>query len=86
MHLLEGYGLVRVIITKESALIGRPLAEANTPDSDFLAIGIERGKRWISLPHSKEVINQGDSLVVYGELSSIRDRFQRDEGARQPAG
>ena len=78
LHLVEGYGLTRVIITKESHFIGRSLVEANTPENEFWVVGIERGKDWISLPRSREVIDDGDRLVVYGNLNNLKSIFARD--------
>ena len=45
MHLAEGWGLVRVIITRNSPLVGRPLAEVIPPDGEDWILGIERGNR-----------------------------------------
>ena len=76
LHLIEGYGLVRVIITQDSPFVGRSLVEANTPENEFRVVGIERGKEWISLPRSREVINEGDKLVVYGNLDALKRMFR----------
>ena len=76
MHLIEGYGLVRVIITQDSPFVGCSLVEANTPENEFRVVGIERGKEWISLPRSREVINEGDKLVVYGNLDALKRMFR----------
>jgi len=76
LHLIEGYGLVRVIITQDSPHVGRSLVEANTPENEFWVVGIERGKEWISLPRSRETINEGDKLVVYGSLNTLRSLFK----------
>ena len=77
LHLIEGYGLVRVIITHDSPLVGKSLVEANTPENEFWVIGIERGKEWISLPRSVETVNEGDKLVVYGNLSTLKSIFKQ---------
>jgi len=76
LHLTEGYGLARVIITQDSSHVGRSLVEANTPEKEFWVVGIERGKEWISLPRSRETINEGDKLVVYGSLNKLRSLFK----------
>ncbi len=76
LHLNEGYGLLRVIITQDSTLIGQSLNEANTTGDGFWIVGIERDRHWISLPRSVETINQGDKLVIYGNLNSLRNTFK----------
>jgi len=78
LHLIEGYGLLQVNITHDSNAIGKSLLEANSPDGDFWIVGIERGKEWISLPKSRETINEGDKLVVYGELKTLRRIFKQE--------
>ena len=75
LHLVEGYGLVRETITRESTFIGKSLFEANTAETEFWVLGIERGKKWISLPRSSETINEGDKLIVYGNIDMLRNIF-----------
>jgi uncharacterized protein with PhoU and TrkA domain len=41
-------------------------------------VGIERGKEWISLPRSREIINDGDKLIVYGNLKTLRQLFKQE--------
>lgn len=75
LHITEGYGLLRIFITKDSPLVGRSLIEANTPENAFWVVGIERGKDWVSLPRSRETIKGGDKLIVYGELHHLKQVF-----------
>ena len=75
LRIREGYGLLRVMITLESPYIGHSLFELNDPSSEFLVIGIERGTEWISHPRSQTKIKEGDRLVVYGVLASIKEYF-----------
>lgn len=76
LHPLEGYGLVRVTVTEDSSVVGQSLGEANTTDNEFWVAGIGRGKDWISLPRSREVIKEGNRLVVYGNLDSSKSAFK----------
>lgn len=78
LHLFEGYGLIKVKVTHDSPLVGRSLREANTTENEFWVVGIERGKEWISLPRSREVINEGDKLVAYGNLNTLKNVFNDD--------
>ena len=71
----EGYGLMRVIIASDSTYVGHPLSELNVPESEFLVIGLERGREWISHPRSGEKIEKGDNLVVYGDLRILKGIF-----------
>ncbi len=76
LHLVEGYGLVRATITQDSSLIGHSSIEINTEEHPFVLVGIERDRKWVSLPKSREIIKQGDKLVVYGELDVLKDLFK----------
>ena len=76
LHFVEGYGVVKLIVAKESIFIGHSLRDVNTADNEFFVIGIERGKEWISLPRAREVINDGDKLVIYGNLNTLKSFFQ----------
>jgi len=79
LHLTEDYGLVRVIIKKDSPFVGYTLAEAYAPDSKLRLLGVERGRKWIPLPQSQEIINEGDRLVLYGELAALKHTFQSEQ-------
>ena len=72
LHLGEGYGLVKIFVMGGSPLIGLTLFEANTPENDFWVVGIERGKHWISLPRSREKIEEQDRLIVYGNTNQLK--------------
>jgi hypothetical protein len=73
LHLLEGYGLIKMRINKESQLIDVALAEWRFRSQDIIILGIERGKEWFPVPAKhNEKVQEGDQLVLYGELKSLR--------------
>ncbi len=76
LHFIEGYGLVKLIVTEDSIFIGHSLHDVNTADNEFFVLGIERGKEWISLPRARDVINGGDKLVIYGNLNTLKRFFK----------
>ena len=76
LHLLQGHGLVRVTVTEDSSVVGQSLGGANRTDNEFWVVAIGRGKDWISLPRSREVIKEGNRLVVYGNLDSSKSAFK----------
>jgi len=78
LHLIEGYGIVRITVTQDSPFVGCSLLEINTPENEFWVVGVERGREWISLPRPREVINEGDRLVVYGNLNVLKSIFAKD--------
>ena len=76
LHFIEGYGLVKLIVTDDSIFVGHSLRDVNTADNEFFILGIERGKEWISIPRAREVINGGDKLVIFGNLDTLKRFFQ----------
>jgi len=75
LHLIEGYGLVRVMVTESSPLIGSSLLEHKLTEKAALVLGIERGRNWIPIPKPRETIQNGDKVVVYGSLKMLKDLF-----------
>jgi len=75
LHFIEGYGLVRVIVTENSPLVGSSIAEHKLTKREILVLGIERGKKWIPIPKAREIIQNGDKLVVYGSLKVLKGVF-----------
>lgn len=76
LHLIEGYGLVRAIITKNSHFIGSTMSDVRFLDSDMVILGIERGKEWIPRPKAKVAIEENDKIVVYGHTNVLREIFK----------
>lgn len=72
LHFMEGYGMVREIITEDSLLAGKSLVETQLSSKGLLVLGIERGPRWIPIPSASTVIQPGDRLVVYGPLDVLK--------------
>jgi hypothetical protein len=75
LHLVEGYGLVRVMVAGDSLFIGSSIAEEKLTEKELLVLGIEREKRWIPIPKPNETIRNGDKLVVYGSLNVLKEIF-----------
>jgi hypothetical protein len=78
LHLIEGYGLVRVIIKEKSPLVDRSLLECKLSEKEMLVLGIERSKKWIPIPKAKEQIKEGDKIIVYGPLDILRTYFSEE--------
>jgi hypothetical protein len=76
LHFLEGYALVKKIITGKSPLAGYSLSKCRLNEQGLLVLGIERGKKWIPTPKAREKILVGDGIVVYGPLGVLRELFQ----------
>jgi len=66
LRFLEGYGIVKKIVSERSPLIGCSLLECKLNEKGVLFLGIERGNNWIPIPKAHEKIVKEDRLVVYG--------------------
>ena len=75
LHLIEGYGLVRVIIREDSSLIGSSIAECKLSEKRAVVLGIERGKVWLPIPKAAERIEENDRLIIYGLLKVLKTIF-----------
>jgi len=74
LHFLEGYGLIKKTVGKDSQLIDVLLAEWKFRSQDVIILGIERGKKWLPIPSKHhERVQEGDKLVLYGNLKSLRE-------------
>ncbi|MGD2080675.1 MAG: TrkA C-terminal domain-containing protein [Nitrospirota bacterium] len=78
LHLLEGFGLVRVIISEDSKWVGTAITDICAGERGMIFLGIERGKEWIPAPASSETVRADDRLVVYGELDVLKAELRED--------
>jgi Trk K+ transport system NAD-binding subunit len=80
LHIIEGYGLVRVFVRENSPLTGKAISELKLPERGSLVLGIERARNWIPIPRAMETIREGDKLVVYGSIELVKDLLSEKEG------
>ncbi|MCG2720417.1 MAG: TrkA C-terminal domain-containing protein [Thermodesulfovibrionales bacterium] len=74
LHFLEGYGLIKKTVSKNSQLIGVLLAEWKFRSQDVIILGIERDRKWLPIPSKHhQRVQEGDKLVLYGNLNSLRE-------------
>lgn len=72
LHLIEGYGLVKLTLETGSPLIGQTIAGTGIPEHGFRILGIERNDAWIAAPKSSQDLQEHDRLVIYGRLDALR--------------
>jgi len=74
LHFLEGYGLIKKVINAGSQIIDVSMSEWMFRSPDIVILGIERGSKWIPIPRKQhERVREGDKLVIYGNLKSLRE-------------
>jgi len=75
LHLAEGYGLVRMRINADSPLIGQSIPQIGGKRTDSLILGVERRRTWIPARKMREKLQEGDQLVIYGEMDRLKEEF-----------
>ena len=58
-----------------NALIGKALAESELRKHDINVLAIHRGDDILPNPEAATIIQQGDSLVLFGKLENIRNKI-----------
>jgi hypothetical protein len=71
LHLLEGHGLVKLIVQEGSAHEGKTVMDFRSAIKGAIILGIEREGQWLPVPRHREVIQAGDRLVIYGRLTAL---------------
>ena len=78
LHLVEGYGLVKAIITEDSPVAGKSLSDCKSCAEKIIVLGIERDKEWLPIPKTDEILKPGDRAIVYGNISELRNIFKEE--------
>ncbi len=72
LHLGDTYGTAEITIDENSDLYQLTLAQAGLTEKNILVLAIERDGHFIHMPRSFDRILDGDVLLVYGDLESLR--------------
>jgi len=68
----KGYGIAKLLITKDSKENGLTLSEAGFIKKDILVLCIERKGTIVPFPHAEDKLKDGDRLLCYGLLKNIK--------------
>jgi hypothetical protein len=74
--LKEDHGLMRVIADKKSPLLDDSFIKSKLERKAFFILGIERGNKWLSLPAKEITIDEGDRVILYGQLNNMHKTFK----------
>ena len=72
LHFLEGYGLVRISVRKDSEFAEKEIGKLDLRKRGVIVLGIEREGKWIHTPDRNEKLLPDDRIVVYGPLSTLK--------------
>jgi ribosomal protein S6--L-glutamate ligase len=83
LTLEKGYGVSEFHVTRESELEGKTLREAALRERDVVVLSIQRGSVTIPNPLADRRILQGDVLLCYGKLVTLKSLIPRDGRGRR---
>jgi len=75
LHVSEGYGVVRVLLSDTSPLIAQTLSKINAGLEHSFVLGVERDREWLPTPRLIRTLMAGDDLVIYGKLEDLAEHF-----------
>jgi hypothetical protein len=69
----DGYGVVSVLVGKESKVVGTALNQSGFREKDLMVLSVERDDELIPVPKATTTIHMGDRLICYGKLENLKD-------------
>jgi hypothetical protein len=75
LHFTADWGIIYQEIAANSVLIQKSLAELDLRKKNLLVLAIERSNQLNPFPKGLEVIEAGDRIVMFGDLSAYRAVF-----------
>jgi hypothetical protein len=76
LRLAKNYGIAEVNIKSDCKDLGRQLSESSFRENDILVLAIERNNTVIPTPKALDRIMLDDTLICYGKLSNIEQKFK----------
>ena len=71
IHQGDGYGVLRLAITKQSSIVGLKIKDTAFQERDITILSIKREGVITSFPQKEDKLVGGDHLLCYGKLSEI---------------
>ena len=69
----SGYGVTELQLGDGSALVGKSIEESGLRAQDIAVLTLHRGAKVIPNPKSTRVLEDGDRMLCFGKLESMRD-------------
>jgi NhaP-type Na+/H+ and K+/H+ antiporter len=67
----KGYNIIRMVVSKDSPMVGKTLRELGTPKQSLLILSIERNDHLIPVPKGHDTIEAGDILLCFGLVETV---------------
>lgn len=68
-----GYGVTEITVREGSQYVGKTIDSAGFPEADINVLTLYRGTTVIPNPRLKRTLENGDRLLCFGKLESMRD-------------
>lgn len=68
-----GYGVAELVLNGQADLIGRTIGDSGLRDRDIAVLTLTRDAKVIPNPRLDRVLEEGDKLLAFGRLDSMRD-------------
>jgi hypothetical protein len=86
LQLQNGYAVTEMLVEPGDWLDGKTLAAADLSHEGILVLGIQRGGGdYLGTPHAADAIHAGDTLVLYGGGTRLKELDQRKREAGDEA-
>ena len=83
LHVAGEYTVKELLAKPQSWLAGRTLGELRLRDEGITVLGIVRGdQEYVGVPGKETIVGEGDSVILYGRASEIRELSKRSPGPR----
>jgi hypothetical protein len=82
LQLADGYAVSEMRVEAKHWLTMAPLRELRVADEGILVLGIHRENQgYVGIPSGEDLIQEGDTIIVYGRLENIRNLDRRRPGS-----
>lgn len=68
-----GYAVYEILVSDASPICNLTLSSAKLKEQYIQVLKVDRGSETIDFPSANFIIKQGDVLIVYGKINSIKD-------------
>ncbi|WP_425802998.1 TrkA C-terminal domain-containing protein [Desulfitobacterium sp. Sab5] len=70
------YGLYQIYVKGTHPMVGKKLIDANLKENKIQVLNVDKGDQIILFPEADYIIQQGDTLLVYGKITNIIKYFE----------
>ncbi len=73
LKLNEEYGVVEFVLEENNKLIHVALEDSGLKEKYIQVLNVDRGSHIVHFPSSKFVFQEGDKVILYGQIDNIKE-------------